>query len=83
MTIFWLVIAIFYATLAIVTFITSKPLMKALKVMNKHEDSIIWEEEIGLESLLNKAFRAIFITDMIGFALAAIAAIISAFSVSR
>ncbi len=86
MTIFWLVIAIFYATLAIVTYVMGKPVIEALVALKTPGDSLVsysakLGKEVGLESTLHAAYKATIITDIIGFMLAAIAAIISAFSV--
>jgi len=68
----------FYLALAVVVYKTSRPILRALSIMLKEGDTIIWGEEVGLESVLNKAFKAIYITDVVGFILASVAAVISA-----
>lgn len=83
LSIFWGVIALFYLVLAIVTYITGKPVLDALADAAKQGDTRVWVSEkrkqlIGQESLWHRAFKAIFITDVVGFILAAIAATIPA-----
>jgi hypothetical protein len=84
MSIFWIVIAVFYLSLAIVTYVTGKPVLRSLTLLSDPGDSIVsylpGKGEVGLESTVLRAFKAIVITDMAGFILAAMAAAISIIS---
>jgi hypothetical protein len=80
--IFWSIVAALYLTLAIVTWVKSKPIKKALYALTQPGDSLTsysdkLKKEVGLESTLRSAYNAIIITESIGFVLAAIAAVIS------
>lgn len=75
--IFWSVLALFYLALSIFTYFAGRTLLKHLKIMTKSGDTLIYEENIGLESTLYHAFKTITIVDIIGFFLAALAAIAS------
>lgn len=80
MQLFWSVLALFYLLLTIVTFISSRPIKKNLaELAQEGPDSsleTIEGKEISLNETLYRAYKNIIITDMIGFALAAAAAII-------
>ena len=82
-SIFCSVLALFYLSLAIITGIMGKPVLNKLSALKAPGDSLVsiiekTGEEVGLESTLHKAFKAIIITDIVGFILAAIAALLSA-----
>jgi len=84
MYVFWGVLALFYLVLAIVTYKKGRPVLKTLGELEdtiKYPDPKGKEEPVGLESLLYKAFKPIFITDVIGFILATVAAVISGLSI--
>ncbi len=80
-SLFWSVLALFYLGLAIVTLVMGRPVLKGLSVLGEDGDTLVSYSpgtgKVGLESLLHRAFKAIIITDIIGFILAAIAAGIS------
>jgi ABC-type nitrate/sulfonate/bicarbonate transport system permease component len=81
-TVFWAVLAALYLTLAIVTWIKSKSVKKALYALAQPGDSLTsysdeLKKEVGLESTLHAAYKAIIGTEIAGFVLAAIAAIVS------
>ncbi len=79
MSIFWGVIALFYLVLAIVTYFTGKPLLKALgEAAQKSDGAKVSILGVEIIPLLNKAFKTIFITDVVGFVVAAIAAAVPA-----
>jgi hypothetical protein len=77
---FWLVLALFYLALTIVTFIMSRPIRKKLEALvQEGPDSSLQTtegKEISLNQTLFSAYKSIIITDMIGFFLAALAAIV-------
>lgn len=79
-SLFWSVIALFYLALAIVTYVMGRRVLKCIRVLGGDGDTLVsWSKEtgeVGLESTLHRAFKAIIITDIIGFTLAAAAAII-------
>jgi hypothetical protein len=80
--IFWLVLAALYLALAIVTWVKSKSVKKALHALTQPMDSLTsysdeLKGEVGLESTLHAAYKAIIGTEIAGFVLAAIAAVIS------
>jgi len=81
MSVFWIAIAVLYLALAVVTYVVGKPVLKGLAALTKDGNSLVsylpGKGEIGLESLLHRAFKAIVITDVVGFIVAAIAAAIS------
>ena len=80
MVIFWVILATLYLTLAIVTSVLGRPVLKNLALLSENDTSVSLNEqgkEVGLESTLHRAYKAIIIIDTIGFGLAAIAAIIS------
>ncbi|MFC1950172.1 hypothetical protein ACFLWD_00715 [Chloroflexota bacterium] len=79
---FWSVLAGFYLVLAIVSIIVSRPIFRDFKEIVKHgggsglqtkNGKLIW-----FEGLFIRAFKAIIITDIVGFFLATAAAVISA-----
>ncbi len=78
---FWVVLAIFYLVLALVTFLSSKPIKYMFAQLAKEgADSVLVTEEgneISLNNNIYKAYKSIIITDIIGFILAAIAATLS------
>jgi hypothetical protein len=80
--IFWSILAALYLTLAIVTWIKSKSVKKALYALTQPGDSLVshsneLKKDVGLESTLYAAYKAIIGTEIAGFVLAAIAAIVS------
>ena len=81
MTTFWIILAGLYLILAIVTFLSGRAILKNFALL-KQTDALISinerGEEVGLESTLHRAYKAILMTDTIGFVFAALAAIISA-----
>jgi len=85
---FWLIIALLFLVLAIFTYVKSKPALKVLGSVPKGEDTIVYRDEedrekgIGLESILHSFFKWNVFINVIGFILAAIAAAISAISLS-
>lgn len=84
MSIFWIVIAVFYLVLAIVTYMIGRPVLKVLGSAAELGvgSTTTWKvkegewETVELESLLHRAFKAIVITDVAGFIVAAMAAAI-------
>ncbi len=80
MVIFWAILAALYLSLAIVTYVLSRPVLKKLALLKETDALVSYDKqgkEVGLESTLYRAFKAIIITDTIGFVLAAFAAGIS------
>ena len=78
--IFWSVLAALYAALAFVTWLASKPVKRELALHVKYAGIVNEDEkgkQVALESTLQKAFKGIIITDIVGFSLACIAAILS------
>jgi len=81
--IFWAVLAFVYLLLAIVSWLSSKTIYSRLSLLSK-EDALTsidkkTGEEVGLESTVTKAIKAIFITNICGFILASAAAFTSIF----
>ena len=81
MQVFWLVLALFYLVLAIVTYLSSKTIKKNLEILAQEgpDSSLETKEgkEISLNENLYRAYKAIIITDTIGFVLAAAATAIT------
>jgi hypothetical protein len=80
--VFWSLIAALYLALAIITWVSSRSVIKALAALMTPGDSLKsyshkLKKEVGLESTLYAAYKTIIITEIIGFVLAAIAAVIS------
>ena len=76
--IFWSVLSGFYLVLAIVTCISGRHILRKTAKLKEPRDVITSRDgEVGLESTFHSALKAIIITDILGFLLAAIAAIIS------
>ena len=84
---FWLVLALFYLALAVVTFIKSRPIKRDLAgLAQEGPDSFLQTtggKEISLNKTLSSAYKSIIITDMMGFFLAAIAAIVETITKCR
>jgi len=79
---FWVVLGLFYLVLSLVVWKEGRPILKDLLLLKGFDALRSIDEngrEVGLESTLYKAYRGILITDIVGFALAAIAAVIAAF----
>jgi len=81
---YWWVLAIFYFVLAIVTWVTSRPILSSFSALMLLGDSLVsydkkQKKEVGLESTLRRAYKSLIITDVVGFVLASIAAIVSSF----
>ena len=80
-SIFWIVLAVFYLSLAISTYIRSRPIQSDLRKLAKEgPDNMISLKDgvsISLNDNIYLAFKNIIITDIIGFILASIAAIIT------
>jgi hypothetical protein len=78
---FWVVLAFLYLALAVGTWLISRPIEKAFALLKEPGDTLVSLDksgkEVGLESTLHKAYKTIIITDIVGFVLAAIAAVIS------
>ena len=85
MCIFWSVLALFYLGLAIATFVSSRPIQKDFASLAEEGPDLYLtlknSKEVSLNRNLHRAYKAIIITDVIGFILAAAASIISAFFV--
>jgi len=84
MLVFWVVLAVFYLILAIVTYVRAKPILKWLKAAAKIRGGIYYTEteipgggEAKIEQIVNKAFRDIIIINVSGFILASAAAVAS------
>ena len=80
--VFWVILAAFYLALAIVTWVKGRLVIKALYALMQPGDSGTsyseeLKREVGLESTLHAAYKTIIITEIAGFVLAAIAAIVS------
>ncbi|MCJ7426243.1 MAG: hypothetical protein MUO17_03805 [Dehalococcoidales bacterium] len=80
--VFWALIAAFYLVLAIMTWVKGRSVIKALYALKSPRDSLTsyseeLKKEVGLESTLYAAYKAMIITEIAGFVLAAIAAVIS------
>jgi hypothetical protein len=80
--IFWSVLALFYLVLAICTSKALCGLKQALRKLDNISPSGIYDtgRVIPIESILYKFLKAILITDICGFILAAVAAIFSIFT---
>lgn len=81
-TIFWSLLAIMYFVLSVITFLARKSLIKDLSTLDDMSPTGVYNAQgkvVAVESRLYNALKAILITDIIGFFLAAIAAIISPF----
>jgi hypothetical protein len=82
-SLFWIVLALFYLILALITYISSRPIKYMFsKLAEEGADSVLEireGEEISLNSTIYKAYKSIIITDIIGFILATVAAGISLF----
>lgn len=78
----WPALALFYLILALVTYMTSRPIKKNLAALAQEgPDSMLVSKkgkEISLNQGLYQAYLGIIMTDIAGFILAAIAALISA-----
>lgn len=80
MSLFWSVLALFYLALATVTFITTRPIQRNLATIKKQIDMTANNEKgetISQGETLYRAFKGMTLTDIIGFILAAAAAIMS------
>jgi len=81
---FWVVIAVFYLALAIVTYLTGSDIIEDFRAIEKQRvtTSVAVSEKkrkmVYFEPSLLKAFKSIIYTSVTGFVLAAIAAVISA-----
>ncbi len=80
LSLFWFVLALFYLSLAIVTFVTSRPIKSNLAQLAQ-EGPDLWVttvegKDVSLNENLYRAYKSIIITDIIGFLLAVAAAII-------
>ena len=80
-SLFWFVLALFYLSLAIVTFVRSRPIKSNLaQLAQEGPDSSLTTVEgkdISLNENLYRAYNSIIVIDIIGFILAAVAAIIT------
>lgn len=79
-TLFWLILALFYLVLALVTFISSRPVRHMFtKLIREGGTDLVTEEgeEISIENTMYRAYKGIITTDIIGFVFAAVAAVIS------
>ncbi len=79
----WIVLAVLFAILAVWSFLSGRPIQKNLKTLaEEHPDSrhLGGGPILPLNVNVYKAFRIIFITNSIGFLLAAAAAVIYALS---
>lgn len=79
----WIVLAVLFLALAVYTFFSSRPIKKNLKTLaEKHPDSR--DLGGGPPLLINvnvyEVFKTIYITNLVGFILAAFAAAISFFT---
>ena len=78
-TIFWSVIALFYFALSIVTLIALRKLKRDFSRLDDISPSGIFNDKgkvVAVETTLYKALKAILITDILGFLVAAAAAIV-------
>ena len=80
-SLFWFILALFYLALAIVTFVGSRPIKYMFAQLAKEGADSVLEtaegEEISLNDNIYRAYKSIIITDIIGFVLAAVAAVVS------
>lgn len=80
---FWIILATLFLSLAVCTYLTSRPIAKNLKILrDEHPDfrHLGGGPPLPIYVYVYDAFRATYITNIIGFILAAIAATISSFS---
>jgi hypothetical protein len=78
--VFWSVIALFYFVLAVVTGIALCRLRQDLNKLDKRSPSGIFNKNgkvVAVESTLYNSIKAILLTDVVGFILATIAAVVS------
>lgn len=85
--IFWVILALLYLSLAIFTYKTGRPLLDQLEEVHEGTSHFLTEDSkeikddkgnvITIGSTTHKFFKAIITTDIIGFVLASIAALIS------
>jgi hypothetical protein len=79
---FWVVLALLYLVLSVVTWLTSRPIEKAFALLKEPGDTLVSVnesgKEVGLESTLHKAYKTIITTNIVGFVLAALAAGVTA-----
>jgi len=80
--IFWSILAAFYLALSLVTIVVCRPIFKRFKEITETPMGNFLETESGrtiwIEGLFIRAFKAIIITDIIGFFVSAAAAVVSA-----